>query len=220
MAYQVKQGQSTQPLMFLLVQSADHISPLTGASPTITLSKNGGSFAGPAGAVSEVGSGWYKVAPNATDCSTLGPLILHAVAASGDPCDVTFPVVAFDPLATPSVPPSAALIATAVWTDATPSDFTTANSPGAAMASLNGMFLVGAVLSVSGNQVVTVQFASPTIASNIPVGCYCCFLAGTASPSKISVSQATQGLTSSQVVLTLASAWATAPTPGNPVSVG
>lgn len=83
--------------MFLMVQSADHVTALTGASPTVTLSKNGAAFGSPAGAVTEVSAGWYKVAGNATDTNTLGSLILHATAASGDPVDVYFDVVAFDP---------------------------------------------------------------------------------------------------------------------------
>lgn len=80
-----------------MVQSADHVTGLTGATVTVTLSKSGGSFASPSGAVSEIGSGWYKVAGNATDTATLGPLALHATAASGDPTDDRFDVVAFDP---------------------------------------------------------------------------------------------------------------------------
>jgi hypothetical protein len=83
--------------MFLMVDSADHISAKTGLTPTVTLSKSGAAFAAPAGAVTEVGSGWYKVAGNATDTGTLGPLVLHATATGADPVDVEFEVVAFDP---------------------------------------------------------------------------------------------------------------------------
>ena len=97
MGYPLKLNQTAQPLIFLLVQSADHISPATGKTPTVTLSKNGGAFASPAGAVSEIGSGWYKVAGNATDANTLGPLALHATASGADPSDDRFDVVAFDP---------------------------------------------------------------------------------------------------------------------------
>ncbi len=93
----LKQSSTAQPLVFLLVQSSDHITGLTGASPSVTLSKNGGSFVSPSGAVSEIGSGWYQVAGNATDTGTLGPLVLHATATSADPCDVIHEVVAFDP---------------------------------------------------------------------------------------------------------------------------
>jgi hypothetical protein len=96
-SYAIQQSSAAQPLLFLLVSSSDHISPATGLTPTVTLSKNGGAFASPAGAVSEVGSGVYKVAANGTDSNTLGPLWLHATATGADPTDVVFPVVAFNP---------------------------------------------------------------------------------------------------------------------------
>jgi hypothetical protein len=94
----IKNGSSGAPLLFLMVQSSDHITALTGASPTVTISKNGGSFASPSGAVTEIANGWYKVAGNATDSNTNGPIALHATAASGDPSDtIAAYVVAFDP---------------------------------------------------------------------------------------------------------------------------
>lgn len=92
----LKQSSTAQPLVFLMVDSSDHISAKTGLSPTVTISKNGGSFASPSGAVTEIGSGWYKVAGNATDTNTLGPLILHATATGADPTDVEFEVVSLD----------------------------------------------------------------------------------------------------------------------------
>jgi hypothetical protein len=98
--YDVLQSSTAYPLVFLLIQSSDHITPLTGATATVTLSKNGAAFGSPAGAVSEIGSGWYKVAGNATDTGTLGPLLLHATATSGDPTDAMFPVVAVNPQST------------------------------------------------------------------------------------------------------------------------
>lgn len=100
----LKQSSTGQPLMFLMVDSTDHVTGKTGLSPTVTLSKAGGSFASPAGSVTEVGSGWYKVAGNATDTDTLGPLVLHATGSATDPCDVEFVVVAFDPLAALATP--------------------------------------------------------------------------------------------------------------------
>lgn len=93
MGYSVAQNNTTEPLLFLLVSSSDHISPLTGATPTVTLSKNGGAFAAPVGAVSEVGSGWYAVAANALDANTLGPLVLHATATGADPADDQYEVL-------------------------------------------------------------------------------------------------------------------------------
>jgi hypothetical protein len=98
MSYAIKQSSTQSALMFLMIQSSDHITGLTGASPTVLLSKNGASFASPSGSVSEVGNGWYKVAGNATDSNTLGPLALHATAASADPSDVLVAeIVAYDP---------------------------------------------------------------------------------------------------------------------------
>ncbi len=95
--YEVKQSSTTRALLFQLISSSDHITGATGVTPTVTLSKNGASFASPSGAVSEVGSGWYKVAGNATDSGTLGPLALHATGSGCDPCDALFQVVAYDP---------------------------------------------------------------------------------------------------------------------------
>ena len=95
--YQVKLNQTTRPLVFLMVDSSDHISPKVSLSPTVLISKNGGSFVSPAGAVSEIGNGWYQIAGNSTDAGALGPLIVHASASGADPTDVVFRVVSFDP---------------------------------------------------------------------------------------------------------------------------
>lgn len=97
MGYLIKQNQTARPLVFLLVDATDHVTPLTGLSPTVTLSKNGAAFGASAGVVSEIGNGWYKVAGNAADSDTLGPLLLHATAAGADPTDDRFDVVAADP---------------------------------------------------------------------------------------------------------------------------
>lgn len=91
------QGQTSEPLPFLMVDETDHITGKTGLSPTVVISKNGASFAAPSGAVSEIGNGWYKVAGNATDTNTLGPILLHATATGADPTDTEFQVVAFNP---------------------------------------------------------------------------------------------------------------------------
>ncbi len=100
MGYPVKQSQTAQPLTFLMIDSTDHVSGKSGLSPTVTLSKNGGSFSSPAGAVTEIANGWYKVAGNATDAATLGPLLLHASASGADPTDDCFQVVGWDPQTT------------------------------------------------------------------------------------------------------------------------
>lgn len=88
---------STYPFNFLMVSSTDHITAVTGITPTVTLSKNGGSFASPYGSVSEVGNGWYKLSGNASDTDTLGELILHATGTGCDPVDEKYTIVYFDP---------------------------------------------------------------------------------------------------------------------------
>jgi hypothetical protein len=93
-----KQNSSVFPLMFMMVQT-DGVSPATGLTPTVVISKNGGAFASPGGAVSELANGWYEVAANATDSNTLGPLILHATATGANNTDADYLVVAFDPTA-------------------------------------------------------------------------------------------------------------------------
>lgn len=96
MNYQVIQSTTTYPLVFFMTDATDGRSGKTGLSPTVTLSKNGGSFASPSGAVSEIGSGWYKVAGNATDQNTLGPLILHATGTGADATEAVYEVVTGD----------------------------------------------------------------------------------------------------------------------------
>lgn len=99
MGYLLKQSSNARPLLFLMVDSGDHLTGKTGLTPDVEISKNGGAFAAPAGAVSEIGSGWYKVAGNAADTGTLGVLALRATdpGAAADPTDTLFEVVAFDP---------------------------------------------------------------------------------------------------------------------------
>jgi len=92
-----KQSSTTYPLFFLMVDSTDHVTGKTGLSPTVTISKNGGSFASPSGAVSEVGNGLYKIAGNATDSNTVGELWIHATGTGADPTDTAYTVVPYDP---------------------------------------------------------------------------------------------------------------------------
>ena len=93
----LKQSTASEPLLFLMIDSLLHIAGKTGLAPTVTLSKNGAPFGAPAGAVTELASGWYAVAANATDTNTVGPLILHATAAGADPVDDRYQVVAYNP---------------------------------------------------------------------------------------------------------------------------
>lgn len=92
-----KQSSTTYPINFLMVDSTDHVTGKTGLTPTVTLSKNGAAFGAALGAVSEIGSGWYSLAGNATDRNTLGELLVHAAAAGADPLDVQYSIVGYDP---------------------------------------------------------------------------------------------------------------------------
>ena len=93
----LKQSSTDQDLVFFMVDDTDHITGKTGLSPTVTISKNGGSFASPAGSISEIAYGWYRVAGNATDTGTKGPLALHATGTDADPSDMLYEVIGFDP---------------------------------------------------------------------------------------------------------------------------
>lgn len=153
MGYPVQKSSTTLPIVFgPVVLSSDHLSPATGlvagTSLTVTISKNGAAFAAPAGAITEVGNGFYQIAANATDNATLGPIVVHATGTGADPFDDVFSVVNYDPTNAASlgltnldskvslclqtsgytVPPTTAQIATAVLTDTTAGDMNVANS--------------------------------------------------------------------------------------------
>jgi hypothetical protein len=96
---QLQQGDTAHPIDVLLTSSTDHITGLTGATPTVTRSKSGGAFAAITGTVAEVGNGVYKITPAAGDVDTLGELALHVTAAGADPADLLRQVVAFNPYA-------------------------------------------------------------------------------------------------------------------------
>ena len=85
-----RQYSTTYPIVFLMISDVDHISPGLGLTVTVTLSKNGATFVSPTGTVTEIGSGWYSFAPSALDMNTLGPVALHATAATADPTDLLF----------------------------------------------------------------------------------------------------------------------------------
>jgi hypothetical protein len=94
-----KQGSTTHPVVFLMIDLADHISGKTGlgAAVTLTLSKDGGPFVAVTGLVSEIGSGAYAWAPNAADRSALGQLHVHALGSGADPLDFYLNIVPADP---------------------------------------------------------------------------------------------------------------------------
>ena len=80
-------------LMVFLTDSTDHLTGLTGATLTVTLSKNGAAFGSITPTVTERGTGWYSLAMTASHTDTLGDLVLHITAASADPIDLREQVV-------------------------------------------------------------------------------------------------------------------------------
>lgn len=80
--------------LFKLVNSTDHVTAQTGVTATVTLSKAGGVFAAAAGVVSEVSSGWYKIALTVADTGTLGDLAYLITGASADDTDFVDQVTA------------------------------------------------------------------------------------------------------------------------------
>ena len=75
---------TTYTRMFLMLLSSDHVSPATGKTVTVNLSKAGGSFAAAGGSVTEVANGWYKIALTTTDTNTLGDLAYNCTATGCD----------------------------------------------------------------------------------------------------------------------------------------
>ena len=93
--YDIKQSSTESALVFGMFDVNGN--PAAGLSPTVLLSKNGGAFASPSGAVTEIANGFYKVAPNATDTGTLGPLALYATGTNAVPAAMIYNIVAYDP---------------------------------------------------------------------------------------------------------------------------
>jgi hypothetical protein len=92
-----QQNSTSNPIMFLMIDSADHITGKPGLTPTVTISKNGGAFGAVTGAVTALSGGWYSIAGNATDRNTLGELLIHATAAGADPYDDKYDIVPWNP---------------------------------------------------------------------------------------------------------------------------
>jgi hypothetical protein len=72
---------------FFMTLASDHISPATSKTVTVTISKDGGSFASAGGTVTEIANGFYKIALTTTDSNTLGDLAFHCTATACDNTD-------------------------------------------------------------------------------------------------------------------------------------
>ncbi len=175
-----KQSDATYPLFFLMVDSTDHVTGKTGLSPTVTISKNGGSFASPSGAVTEVGNGVYKIAGNATDSNTVGELWIHATGTGADPTDTSYTIVAYDPfdsvrLGLTSLPNAAAEAAGGLYTrgsgagqiNQTTNGRVDANAVSMSGTTLTARDIGSSVLLSSGTGTGQVSIASGVVASNM-----------------------------------------------------
>src|SRR4051812_44052065 len=114
---------STAKIVLYCVLASDHITPATGKTIAVLISKDGGAFGNPSGGATnatEIGHGWYYFTPSGTDTGTNGPLIVLGTNAATDDATRDFLITAAATAA-----PTAAAIATAVWTDTTAGDFTT-----------------------------------------------------------------------------------------------
>ncbi len=150
---------STTPRIPLyLVLASDHLSPATGKTLAVTISKNGGAFANPAAGATnatEIASGWYYVDLGAADTTTNGPLILLGTATACDPATVDYVIVT-----APATAPTAAAIATAVWQDATAGDFTVSSSIG------KSLYTAGVVPGGSGGHFIAGTNAATTVTTS------------------------------------------------------
>lgn len=72
---------------FFMTDSADHLTGKTGLTVAVTLSKAGAAFAAAGGTVTELTSGWYKIALTTTDTNTSGDLAFHCTSAGADATD-------------------------------------------------------------------------------------------------------------------------------------
>lgn len=77
----------------LMIDSSDHVTGKTGLTLTITASKDGAAFASITPTVTELATGWYKLALTSSHTDTLGDLALHITSTGADPTDIADQVV-------------------------------------------------------------------------------------------------------------------------------
>ena len=80
-------------LMVFLADSTDHVSGKTGATLTVSISKDGGAFSSISPTITERGNGWYSIALTTGHTDTIGDFVLRATAAGADPIDLREEIV-------------------------------------------------------------------------------------------------------------------------------
>lgn len=78
----VKKNTQLSSFEFVMYSSTDHVTPTTGLTVTATRSIDGGAFAACANAVSEVGSGVYKITLAAADLNGTTIMVLFEAAGA------------------------------------------------------------------------------------------------------------------------------------------
>lgn len=76
-----------------MVLASDHVTGATGLTLTITASKDGAAFGSITPTVTELASGWYKLALTTSHTDTLGDFALHITGTAADPTDLLDEVV-------------------------------------------------------------------------------------------------------------------------------
>ncbi len=91
----LKQSTARSVVVFL-TDATDHVSGKAGLTLTITASKDGAAFGAITPTVTDLGSGWYKLALTTAHTDTLGDVALHITGAGADPADLVAQVVGYD----------------------------------------------------------------------------------------------------------------------------
>ena len=74
---------------FILLSTSDG-SPITGATPSVTISKDGGSFTAATNSPAEIGNGYYYVDLTATETAVTNNVIVRATATGAQPTAVVW----------------------------------------------------------------------------------------------------------------------------------
>lgn len=166
----------TVPLYAVL--SSDHITPATGKTIAVTISKNTAGFGNPSvGATNatEIASGWYYVTLSTTDTGSLGPLIVLGTNAATDNVTIAYNVVNANTGGLAALPDTAVTTNGSLITSGTNTaqlsvssglvtlaSSQTFNMTGSITGSLSGSVgsVTGAVGSISTGGIVAATFAS------------------------------------------------------------
>lgn len=87
---------TTRNINVFMTSSLDHIAGVTGASLSMSISKDGGTFSVVTPSITNLSSGWYAVVLSGSYLDTLGDLAIHIGGPNCDPTDLVCQVVAYD----------------------------------------------------------------------------------------------------------------------------